>query len=208
MDFRWAAKEAAIKAHRHRKLYYRDVSILPNVRARNVASKEDTGIGQKPILLIEPLPQYVIMGTAVARIRGLGGFIRDRLVNDKVLGRIETISGEIISGKFVPGQGPNAETFFLRKRLVQENDRQVAELSISHDGPYVVAVCMALSEKVNRPAEMDYIIDDGSGFPIHEPDWGDKGWLHEPCRIWRLGLDRNGQHLESPLGQMVDTLGI
>ncbi len=65
----------------------------------------------------------------------------------------------------------------MRRRLVQEEDRQIAELSISHDGPYVIAVCMALDEEATDYRSVAPIVDDGSGEPVHEPSWGDKGWL-------------------------------
>ena len=205
MCLRWAAKEAAIKAHRHRKLYYRDISILPPTdRILDQNPKPE----QKPSVLIQPVPQYVVMETRVAISRGLAGFSSDKPDGYTRPGSSETISGEILDGHFVPGTGPNTRMFVSRKRLVKEEERQVAELSISHDGPYVVAVCMALDEEVKDSGSLGYVIDDGSGDPMHEPEWSDRGWLHEPFRRWKLGLDRRSQPLESPLGQMLDSLGL
>ena len=58
---------------------------------------------------------------------------------------------------------------------MRAEDRQIAEVSISHDGDYAVATCLAVDE----PAKQTYnwpLIDDGSGDPIHEPAWADDGW--------------------------------
>ncbi len=92
-------------------------------------------------------------------------------------GGLETVFGELVEGNFVQGTGPTTKMFVLRKRLVREEERQIAELSISHDGPYIVAVCMALDEDVKNSGSHVHLVDDGSGEPMHEPSWGDKGWL-------------------------------
>ena len=117
------------------------------------------------------------MDTHVAISRGLRDFPPEIRRGRMPAGSAETISGKVVEGNFVPGKGLSSKKFITRKRLVREEDRQVAELSISHDGPYVVAVCMALDEKAKDGGISDYIIDDGSGDPLHEPNWGDTGWL-------------------------------
>lgn len=61
---------------------------------------------------------------------------------------------------------------------MREDERQIAEISISHDGDYAIAVCMALDEAPKDMEEdTEFIDDDGSGEPIHEPVWGDVGFL-------------------------------
>ena len=74
-------------------------------------------------------------------------------------------------------EADTSETLPLRHRrrlLIQEEDRQLADLSISHDGEYAIAVCLALDEVCGEDPEP--IIDDGTGEPIHEPEWGDVGF--------------------------------
>lgn len=56
----------------------------------------------------------------------------------------------------------------------------MAELSISHDGPYVIAVCIAVDEEVKGSESPLYLADVGSGDAMHEPVWGDRGWLPGP----------------------------
>lgn len=61
---------------------------------------------------------------------------------------------------------------------MKEEERQTAELNISHDGDYAVAVCLALDEaSKEKEGDGEPIVDDGSGEPIHEPIWGDRGFL-------------------------------
>ena len=77
--------------------------------------------------------------------------------------------------------------FFVRKARIKDDEQQIAEISISHDDDYAVAVCMALDEKVNSrhcsEESSPCTIDDGSGEPLHEPEWGDSGYLeHEHVR--------------------------
>ena len=135
------------------------------------------GPSYKPFLLVEPVPQYVIMEPQVAVSRGLRELwpgILDRYNPPK---GTELISGELVKGNFVPGTGPGTKSFILRKQLVEEKDRQIAELNISHDGPYVAAVCVALDQDTKESKTPIYTFDDGSGNPLHEPVWGDRGWL-------------------------------
>ena len=61
---------------------------------------------------------------------------------------------------------------------MKEDERQSAEVSISHDGDHAIAVCMALDEAPEEMEEGTEILDDdGSGEPIHEPVWADVGFL-------------------------------
>ena len=131
----------------------------------------------KPCLLIEPAHQWVVMDTQVAISRGLVGFSPESLSESVPSGRSRTFSGEVVNGIFVPRIGSKTSLFCMRRRLVQEENRQIAELSISHDGPYSVAVCMALDEEATDCGNVAHIVDDGSGEPVHEPNWGDRGWL-------------------------------
>ena len=89
---------------------------------------------------------------------------------------------------------PHADKeIYRRRRLIRDEERQEADLSISHDGEYAFAVCLALNEEVDSIGHEDKpVLDDGSGPPIHEPEYGDTGFEDEV--VWmrheRLGLRR------------------
>lgn len=68
--------------------------------------------------------------------------------------------------------------FYLRKAKIKDEDQQIAEISISHDNGYAVAICMALVEG-SHSKNRSQIVDDGLGEPLHEPEWGDVGYLED-----------------------------
>ena len=154
---RWAAKEAAIKAHRHRRLYMQDISI---VRSPN---------SDKTIALIDPVCNGIQMDERVASLRGLRGFgpQSQGLHKGPLLVKDQDESVQV--------QGTIAK-HFNRRREIKETERQTAEISISHDGEYAVAVCMAYDAPGLHP-EGRRIVDYGTGPAIHEPQWGDNGWF-------------------------------
>ena len=164
IDCRWAAKEAVIKAHRHRSLYMQDISI---VRLKNPSSK-----GQKAVALIDPVCNLVEMNEHVAASRGLRGLTPRShwlpkgtlLSTDENYESLQTHERKSIH--------------FNRRRKIQESDRQIAEINISHDSDYAVAVCMAF-DSANPHSEGRRIVDDGTGPPMHEPQWGDEGWFRQ-----------------------------
>ena len=155
---RWAAKEAAIKAHRHRHLYPHDISIV-------------TTSGAKPIAFVPPQCPRICMNAEVATLRGIRGAVGNTSSTS------EDAQSEVSQGNLGRMDGVLGKTFFERSMLYREEDQQVAELSLSHDGDYAVAVCMALDELSNTDYTQSFITDDGSGDPIHEPEWGDRGFL-------------------------------
>ena len=69
------------------------------------------------------------------------------------------------------------EKFFKRRAKIADEDRQYAELSITHDGEYATAVCLACVEDVENRKQKPPFIDYGSGDPLHEPEWGDEGFF-------------------------------
>lgn len=116
------------------------------------------------------------MAPEVAQKRGL----RDRHSN------FTHIYGEVVNGRFVQNFLPKGEAapqiktaskFIVRRARIKDEEQQIAEISISHDGDYSVAVCMALDEPLKRKNAVEYLVDDGLGEPLHEPEWGDEGWL-------------------------------
>lgn len=151
-------KEAAIKAHscRHQ-LSTRQVSILR--------------CWPKPRILIDPPSATITMDARVASLRGLRNLRLSRI------GRTEPKASESLTGDLSDDTLVGSKTIYQRNALVKEEDRQVAEGSISHDGDFAVATCMALNEtRDHSDKSISTIVDDGSGDPIHDPFWGDEGF--------------------------------
>ncbi|MCJ1436702.1 hypothetical protein MMC27_006084 [Xylographa pallens] len=165
---RFAAKEAAIKAHTKRRLLRSHVSIVvPSVEA----DVEYSGT-VKPVILISPPTRLVIMNTLTAEKRGLRGVASaskqaaSSRVLIEVLPRIRTFASK--------NGFPIDEPLFLRQQLIKEEDKRLADVSISHDGEYATAVCLALDEEMEEGLEP--IVDFGDGDSLHEPRWGDRGF--------------------------------
>ncbi|KAL9103156.1 MAG: hypothetical protein Q9163_001761 [Psora crenata] len=164
---RWAAKEAVIKAHSYRKLFMHEVSIItPRLYPAIFPLKE--AMKNKTVALIDPLCDTILMDERVAQLRALRGFGPRSQRMER--GARATGSDERAQA---PDQGP---VYYARRSKVNESDRQVADVNISHDGKYAVAVAMAVDEPVSD-AKGEHIMDDGEGLPKHEPQWGDEGWF-------------------------------
>ena len=56
-------------------------------------------------------------------------------------------------------------------------DRRLADVTISHEGQYAIAVCQALDEL--HVQDSTPIIDTSNGEPLHEPQYGDQGFESE-----------------------------
>lgn len=154
---RWAAKEATVKASRRpRKLLLKDISIVRN---------SDGGIHA---LIAPEHTTDILMSPEVATKRGLSAA---QSPDGSVL-------GQIVNGHHTqPVPRHRSESpFYLRKAKIKDEDQQIAEISISHDNGYAVAVCMALVED-SQGRDRSQIVDDGLGEPLHEPEWGDAGYL-------------------------------
>ena len=105
--------------------------------------------------------------------RGLKGFSRDRNMGWST--NTGPLEQELVESNSPKGfRFIDHKTLSVRRSLVKEEDRQLADLSISHDGDYAVAVCMAVGEEYE--ADSTVLVDNGEGDPIHEPEWGDKGF--------------------------------
>lgn len=89
-----------------------------------------------------------------------------------------SVLGQIVNGHHTPPVPRHRfeSPFYLRKAKIKDEDQQIAEISISHDNGYAVAVCMALVED-SHSKDRSQIVDDGLGEPLHEPEWGDAGYL-------------------------------
>ena len=143
----------------------RDISICAADRDGGIRLQKADSQSAKPIALIDPICSIVLMDDRVAKIRGLRGFGHRNsfLLNDLRLSKPRTR---------LPA--PNLQ---LERRLkIQEHQRQAAEVSITHDGDIAFAVCLA-SNAGEPSAQLENITDDGNSLPIHEPNWGDEGWL-------------------------------
>ena len=153
-------KEAAIKAHtyRYHKLTMTQVSVLRR--------------GAKVTILIDPPCATITMDARIASLRGLKHSRLSRI------SRIESNASENSTGDLCNGTTVDLGKTYERSALIKEEDRQVAEGSISHDGRYAIAMCLALNEsREHSDNNSGDIVDDGSGDPIHEPIWGDEGFL-------------------------------
>ena len=203
---RWAAKEAAIKAHRHRQLYMQNISIVRPIIPPGSLFGMGTDEAQKLIALIDPPSDRVEMIRSVASIRGLRGFGRQNNgLHKGALMSKDELHKELQDEE--DGQVHRGVHYYRRSR-VKDSDRQVAELNISHDGDYAVATCMAFDPPVSRAPEKT-IVDKGEGLPLHEPQWGDEGWLDlaKPgLEGVSFGLEKRPAFdvLDMPLGTLLD----
>ena len=171
---RWAAKEATIKAHRHRQLYMQDISIVRPTLAPGPLSGAGTGGSQKLIALIDPPCDRIEMIRHVATLRGLRGFgLQNHGLHKGALMSRDELHKEMHDSR---DEQVDRGVHYFRRSRVKESDRQVAEINISHDGDYAVAVCMAFDLPGSTVREKT-IVDKGDGLPLHEPQWGDEGWL-------------------------------
>lgn len=202
---RWAAKEAAIKAHRHRQLYMQDISIsYPSLPPGSIPGT-GTGGDKKLIALINPPSDRIEITRRVARLRGLRGFSSKNyglhqgalMCKDELHKEVQdSEDGSVQSG-----------AHYYRQSRVEESDRQVAEINISHDGDYAVAMCMAFDPLGSTVQEKTKIIvDKGAGLPLHEPQWGDEGWYYSAKPRFEggsFGLEKESA-LDMPLSNLLD----
>lgn len=135
----------------------------------------------KAVALIEPKCNTVLIDERVARSRNLRGFTSssENLQKGPLFPDMEAGSAarQDVASKN-PQRAYSKNLYFVRRAKVKEADRQIAEVNISHDGNTAVAVCMAVN-KPDTGATHEYLIDDGHGLPIHEPQFGDEGWFEE-----------------------------
>ena len=164
---RWAAKEATIKASRQRRLFLKDISIV-----------QCNSQGRVHALIAPQSLADIVMNPEVAMKRGL---FEAQYPTAGTLGQV--VNGRFIRTTALTSRHNMDSKFFLRKARIKDDDQQAAEISISHDGDYAVAVCMALDEKSDAidPSwkSLQCIVDDGSGNPFHEPEWGDSGYFED-----------------------------
>ena len=166
---RWAAKEAVIKAHRHRRIRLKDVSILPALSLKP-SDQLESEQNLKVHAIVHPVSKTISMSRQIAKARGLFALLESGLEPGTKLR---------ILAKFRKMDLDDSNTLIERSKRIRQEDSQIAELSISHDGNYATAVCIALDEDTTGAVDTEPITDGGLGEPIHEPEWGDRGWLSE-----------------------------
>ena len=171
---RWAAKEAAIKAHRHRQLYMQSISIVRPTVLPGPLFSTSTGGARKLIALIDPPSDRIEMTPRIARGRGLRGFVpQSDGLHKKALMTREELRKDVPD---LEDSEMHRGVHFYRGSRVKDSDRQIAEINISHDGEYAIAMCMAFDPPTSVVPEKT-VVDHGEGLPLHEPRWGDEGWL-------------------------------
>lgn len=160
------------------------------------------GQSYAPVALVEPPRRWVLISEELAERRGLhrvDHFTSQAHVKDQNPAGLKhsCILGTFIKGKFVRTNNHTDQRFYPR-RLVWSNElqqeREVAQVSLSHDGGFAVATCIAsttshaqraqqnASGRLQKGAIEDAVIDDGQGEAIHEPAWGDEGWVNSLMR--------------------------
>ena len=163
-----------IKAHRHRQLYMQDISIIrPSLPPRSSSSTGTDG-AQKLVALIDPPCDRIEMHRRVATRRGLRGFVFKNYGLHK--GALMTRDELRKEAQDLENSKVDKGVHYYRRSRVKESDRQIAEINISHDGDYAIAVCIAFDPPDSIVQEKT-IVDNGEGLPLHEPQWGDEGWL-------------------------------
>ncbi|MCJ1409648.1 hypothetical protein MMC19_003730 [Ptychographa xylographoides] len=171
---RWAAKEAAIKAHENRRLRRTHVSIIPQppgVPPHHLGSS-------KPWILIDPPKRPVVMDGTIANRRGLGAAIASFRRERTSFAPNSEFPSSTTSPEYT--KTSHGDELYTRQHLVEEDERRRADLSISHDGRYATAVCIALDETFAE--NLQPILDNGEGAPIHEPIWGDMGFEYSEAQ--------------------------
>lgn len=157
----------------------------------SVVKAERDPNGSKPQVLIDPPSQTIMMDARVALLRGLRETRYERMERNCLLKKKDSV--QISIDQRLPHLRNQPEVIYRRRALVKEGDRQIAEGNISHDSEYAVAVCMSFDQKFNiddknictafhqefksDDENIEHVFDDGSGEPLHEPAWGDTGFL-------------------------------
>lgn len=182
---RFAAKEAAIKAHQTRRLFLRQVSVLPPPLNFDAFHPIAGWATTKPLAIIEPPVGVVLMNEATAFKRGLFGFHTEAMgiINKKEVSPIPTSKYSALHASHPELQGGLWE----RKRRALLGECRFADVSISHEGDYAVAICQALDEHLDL--EKDFVVDWGDGPPIHEPEHGDRDFDGFDVATWNDSCD-------------------
>ena len=196
-------KEAVIKAYSG-KVGMQEISIGPAHWAsrfsRDKAAHKDQGL----VAVIDYPRPWVFMSPEVAMQRGLRKVHKIEERQDPVAalpefgttggkgrriqlaGAAHGIYGTVQDGQFKRAKSGNK--YFIRRQMRSENDitQEIAQVSLSHDGSYASAICLASPTREWFISQEDsfknVIVDDGKGEALHEPQHGDRGWVNQLMR--------------------------
>ena len=133
-----------------------------------------TGGSLKLVALIDPPSDRIEMAPRIARERGLRGFVPlNEGLHKKALMTREELRKNVPD---IEDSDVRRGVHYYRGSHVNDCDRRIAEINISHDGDYAIAMCMAFDPPKSVVPEKT-VVDKGEGLLLHEPQWGDEGWL-------------------------------
>lgn len=151
-----------IKAHSNRRLHLRQVSILDWKPPYGQPSGN-----HKLCAVVDPVTSVVLIDERVAEFRGLRGYNTQRID---------------LKGPLYPANDPTcvdtSARYVRRRRKIDISERQLAEISISHDAGIAVATSLVLDQVEPTPTESE-LLDDGTRPAFHEPEWGDDGYFDD-----------------------------
>ena len=140
----------------------------------------------RPIMLIDPPNALVRMSAEVAQKRDINTNLADQKIDAKKLqhwqerGEVRKPFRDIKVPKEEEEQeiGKRGEDkqqqIYWRYRKVDMEQRQEANVTISHDGEYAFAAVQVLDETYPKKHQPIIFEDDGEGRAIHEPQYGDR----------------------------------
>ena len=147
-----------MKAMSSRKLSRGEISLLAPQHRPDLFAGEEIN-ASKVVAFVDPPMDTILMSEDVAETRGLRGFT--------------DASRHLEKGA---AQAEKGKLYYTRRAKVWDSRRDRVEVSISHDGQYATAVCIAPNSPL-RDTAMKVLVDDGHGPFKHEPDWDDEGWF-------------------------------
>ena len=130
-------------------------------------------------MLIDPPFSIVCMSEEVARKRGIRTGYTEDFNRERVVELLRGTLGRETRGPSPLGKDVEAQLkgqVIFRHKSVRMEDRQLADLSISHDGDFAVAVVQALDEPLPNHSKPELVVDDGQGRPMHAQQVGDEGY--------------------------------
>ncbi|KAI7176261.1 hypothetical protein D0869_15330 [Hortaea werneckii] len=147
---RWAAKEATIKACQWRQLSFKHIQIL---RQQKYLGADQTGV---TYALILDRPASAFHATFDSRARDQSSEIEDNVAKqDHISGLSSSQSiafDDTASEQIREAHPPSAvdeHDFISAEAQNDDPSGQIAKISISHDGEYATAVCLAAEEPMD-----------------------------------------------------------
>ena len=196
-------KEAVIKAYSG-KVGMQEISIGPAHWASHFLRDKAAHKGGGLVAVIDYPRPWVLMSPEVAMQRGLRKAYKvdERQDPDaaqrepritvvkgrrlRLAGAAHVIYGTVCDGQFKRAKSGNKYLIRRQMRSDKAITQEIAQVSLSHDGPYASAICLASPTHEWFPSQEDsfknVIVDDGKGEALHEPQHGDRGWVNQVMR--------------------------